>query len=493
MCRVVILILAIVIGLCQARTVPIRGKQVKAYAYVLPAGAEEIRDDINHSFVCANRTDGFYVDIDNDCQIFHRCQDRARFSFICAERTVFSQMYQTCVHAGQLGFPCEESAAFYPDGEETEAASGNDNSDGAEGGKLSLPSNANVETEIPSQDLLPPDESIQPQASEPIIGTIVMPISDNFISEFDHHQLNADTFDPVEENESENTAQEVVDEEVSSSSLEQLHQDETVTVGDNTKEMEVVDEISNPVSSDSEHTHHLEHKEETNASEALETNEMSEDERVYHEHDDTLIAEDAKVEPQSLLQNDIQTVEETDPVVQDIKLAAPEVIISAEAEEVKSDDSTEPKPDSELSNDSAINAIAPETSNNGADYVQPPNSDNAISEIVLHEGDSEESKPEVGGPIPVESQASAAINEPIADLNQPEDDEQSPVSVAASSETNHDIHPLIAATLAERLANESKKINLPEFIVSTVADLRKGIPSLPLRRRRTFLFKADAV
>lgn len=42
---------------------------MKAYAYVLPAGAEEIRDDINHSFVCANRTDGFYVDIDNDCQV----------------------------------------------------------------------------------------------------------------------------------------------------------------------------------------------------------------------------------------------------------------------------------------------------------------------------------------------------------------------------------------------------------------------------------------
>lgn len=46
-----------------------QSKQVKAYAYVLPAGAEEIRDDINHSFVCANRTDGFYVDIDNDCQV----------------------------------------------------------------------------------------------------------------------------------------------------------------------------------------------------------------------------------------------------------------------------------------------------------------------------------------------------------------------------------------------------------------------------------------
>lgn len=42
---------------------------MKAYAYVLPAGAEAIRDDINHSFVCTNRTDGFYVDIDNDCQV----------------------------------------------------------------------------------------------------------------------------------------------------------------------------------------------------------------------------------------------------------------------------------------------------------------------------------------------------------------------------------------------------------------------------------------
>ncbi|XP_053686637.1 probable serine/threonine-protein kinase kinX [Sabethes cyaneus] len=497
MCRVVMLILTIVIGLCQARTVPIRGKQVKAYAYVLPAGAEEIRDDINHSFVCANRTDGFYVDIDNDCQIFHRCQDRARFSFICAEKTVFSQMYQTCVHEGQLGFPCEDSGAFYPDGEDSSVNSNDNDNDDGDGGKLSLPSGDNSEIEMPSQDLLPPEESIQHQADEPVIGTISMPISDNFVSEFDHHQLNADTFDPVEDNESENTAQEVTDEEAVSPPLEELHQDEAVTTSDTTKEEEVSEEITNVVSSDSENGHTSdEHIEEAVAVEALGTNEVSMNEHDNHENENTLLAEDAKVEPQSLLQNDVQIVEETDPVVQDVKVVEPETAISTDTnEEAPSGDITELKPlDSEISNDSSINAVAPETSNNSAEYVQQPNSDNVISEIALHEGNSEESQHEVSEPLPVESHANAAASVPIADSNQPEINEQSlPPAAVLPEATTNEIHPFVAATLADQLANESKNIDLPEFIVSTVADLRKGIPSLPLRRRRTFLFKADAM
>lgn len=67
----------------------------------LPSNATSIRADITDGFSCRNRTYGYYADVDNDCQIFHVClpvgyadgkESTFRWSFICPEETVFSQV-----------------------------------------------------------------------------------------------------------------------------------------------------------------------------------------------------------------------------------------------------------------------------------------------------------------------------------------------------------------------------------------------------------------
>lgn len=67
----------------------------------LPSNATSIRADIVDGFTCANKTYGYYADVDNDCQIFHVClpviypdgkENTFRWSFICPEETLFSQV-----------------------------------------------------------------------------------------------------------------------------------------------------------------------------------------------------------------------------------------------------------------------------------------------------------------------------------------------------------------------------------------------------------------
>lgn len=82
----------------------------------LPSNATSIRADITDSFSCANKTYGYYADVENDCQIFHVClpvtyadgkENTFRWSFICPEETIFSQ-----VSGAQ--FECELSlSSFY--------------------------------------------------------------------------------------------------------------------------------------------------------------------------------------------------------------------------------------------------------------------------------------------------------------------------------------------------------------------------------------------
>ncbi|XP_058828184.1 uncharacterized protein LOC131688056 [Topomyia yanbarensis] len=492
MCRARLLLVALVIGLSQARTVPSRSRQaVKAYAYVLPAGAEEIRDDINHSFVCANRTDGFYVDIDNDCQIFHRCQDRARFSFICAEKTVFSQMYQTCVHDGQLGFPCEDSAEFFPDGDGTSNEGQESNSDT---GKLSFQSS--TAAAIPSQILIAPEESPKPVAAadeeEQSAGSVIMPTSDNFVNEIDYHQLNADTFDPIEDNESENTAQEVVDQadQLASVDVNQVASENS----DSTQEIEVNDE-----------DHVIENHdnpspvEQENAHDAVVSNEIITEDNGQQVAGITIPVNNPSVESQSLLHDNVQIIEESEPIVHDVHEAelgttVPSFKIGAQSESVD----VQPLAPTDVT----INAAEPETKLINDANVQQPNLENVVAKIELNKDSSEESEQKVDEPLNVESspneQVQTPTNEPIAELLTPEDDSQLIPSItitpqAIDQSAANEIHPLLAATLAERLAGQPSMINLPEFIVSTVADLRKGVPSPPLRRRKTFLFKADAI
>jgi len=67
----------------------------------LPSNATSIRSDITDNFSCANKTYGYYADVENDCQIFHVClpvtyadgrENTFRWSFICPEETIFSQV-----------------------------------------------------------------------------------------------------------------------------------------------------------------------------------------------------------------------------------------------------------------------------------------------------------------------------------------------------------------------------------------------------------------
>lgn len=67
----------------------------------LPSNASSIRTDITDSFSCHNKSYGYYADIENDCQIFHVClpvtyadgkEALFRWSFICPEETIFSQV-----------------------------------------------------------------------------------------------------------------------------------------------------------------------------------------------------------------------------------------------------------------------------------------------------------------------------------------------------------------------------------------------------------------
>lgn len=79
----------------------------------LPSNATSIRADITDNFSCENKPYGYYADVENDCQIFHVClpvtyadgkENTFRWSFICPEETVFSQV--------SIGWNLEEFIGF---------------------------------------------------------------------------------------------------------------------------------------------------------------------------------------------------------------------------------------------------------------------------------------------------------------------------------------------------------------------------------------------
>ncbi|EDW58280.2 uncharacterized protein Dvir_GJ15463 [Drosophila virilis] len=133
----------------------------------LPSNATSIRADITDNFSCANKSYGYYADVENDCQIFHVClpvtyadgkENTFRWSFICPEETIFSQESFTCMRREDMTIECEDSSRYYelngnfglPMEEEKENA----NKPGAA---------AATESEEPDQ----PEESEVPAPSEP--------------------------------------------------------------------------------------------------------------------------------------------------------------------------------------------------------------------------------------------------------------------------------------------------------------------------------------
>lgn len=76
----------------------------------LPSNATSIRADITDNFSCANKSYGYYADVENDCQIFHVClpvtyadgkENTFRWSFICPEETIFSQVSESLASAAR--------------------------------------------------------------------------------------------------------------------------------------------------------------------------------------------------------------------------------------------------------------------------------------------------------------------------------------------------------------------------------------------------------
>ncbi|KAL7049432.1 hypothetical protein ACKWTF_003695 [Chironomus riparius] len=84
----------------------------------LPADSESIRDNIVDSeFDCEDTEPGYYADMENDCQIFHRCVQghEGVYSFICPTGTRFDQRVLVCVWEHQYNFDCSQSRKYYHD------------------------------------------------------------------------------------------------------------------------------------------------------------------------------------------------------------------------------------------------------------------------------------------------------------------------------------------------------------------------------------------
>ncbi|EDV39642.2 uncharacterized protein Dana_GF10129 [Drosophila ananassae] len=88
----------------------------------LPSNATSIRADITDNFSCANKSYGYYADVENDCQIFHVClpvtyadgrENTFRWSFICPEDTIFSQESFTCMRREDMTIECSDSSRYY--------------------------------------------------------------------------------------------------------------------------------------------------------------------------------------------------------------------------------------------------------------------------------------------------------------------------------------------------------------------------------------------
>ncbi|CAL1290734.1 unnamed protein product [Larinioides sclopetarius] len=91
----------------------------KRAAYELPDSAELIVGAIRTSFICSN--DGYYADVDNNCQIFHVCHtvvnmdgssEMLQWSFFCGNQTVFNQFSFTCSYP-EDAVPCGSARDFY--------------------------------------------------------------------------------------------------------------------------------------------------------------------------------------------------------------------------------------------------------------------------------------------------------------------------------------------------------------------------------------------
>ncbi|KAL3170040.1 hypothetical protein MRX96_015112 [Rhipicephalus microplus] len=92
----------------------------KRAAYELPDGAEFLVGGFRTSFTCPAKN-GYFADVDNNCQIFHVCNvvthadgntEVQQYSFLCGNQTVFNQLSLTCAFAEEA-VPCQNAPDFF--------------------------------------------------------------------------------------------------------------------------------------------------------------------------------------------------------------------------------------------------------------------------------------------------------------------------------------------------------------------------------------------
>ncbi|XP_064467586.1 uncharacterized protein LOC135378461 [Ornithodoros turicata] len=94
--------------------------RAKRAAYELPDGVEFLVGSVKTSFQCPARN-GYFADVDNNCQIFHVCNtipkedgsvEVQQYSFLCGNQTVFNQFSLTC-SLPEDSVPCRSSQDFF--------------------------------------------------------------------------------------------------------------------------------------------------------------------------------------------------------------------------------------------------------------------------------------------------------------------------------------------------------------------------------------------
>ncbi|XP_054158803.1 U-scoloptoxin(01)-Cw1a-like [Oppia nitens] len=108
---------AIILTLSQSKSL---NKRSKREAWLLPDGAELLlTSQLNTGFQCSE--DGYYADVDNNCQVFHVCHQQTdpegraimnHWTFLCGNQTIFNQLTQTCAFEEE-SVPCSMAPQFF--------------------------------------------------------------------------------------------------------------------------------------------------------------------------------------------------------------------------------------------------------------------------------------------------------------------------------------------------------------------------------------------
>ncbi|GIX87195.1 chitin-binding type-2 domain-containing protein [Caerostris darwini] len=90
-------------------------KRAKRAAYDLPDGVNLLIQNLRSTFSCQG--DGYYADVDNNCQVFHVCHGHEegsprQWSFACGNQTVFNQLTFTCSYPEEA-IPCDKAPDFF--------------------------------------------------------------------------------------------------------------------------------------------------------------------------------------------------------------------------------------------------------------------------------------------------------------------------------------------------------------------------------------------